>query len=76
MSVDGHTLTVVASDGFDLTPVQCESFIINPGERFDFLLTTNKPVDTYWVRVVSIEVSRSFFYHVVNVGTGALGPYP
>eukprot|EP00111_Clytia_hemisphaerica_P000191 TCONS_00000475-protein len=57
VSVDRHTLTVVASDGYDLAPVQCESFIINPGERFDFLLTTNQTIENYWIRIVSMEAN-------------------
>ena len=66
VSVDNHTLTVVASDGYDLAPVQCESFIINPGERFDFLLTTNQTVDDYWIRIVSMEVSLFFSFSSIS----------
>ena len=59
ISVDSHNLTLVASDGYDLKQRIVESIIINPGERFDFLLDANQPVGNYWVRAVSMEVSRS-----------------
>ena len=65
VSVDGHNLKVVATDGFDITPYPCESIIINPGERFDFLLTADQNVGNYWIRVDSIEVS-TFQYSKVQ----------
>ena len=49
VSVDGHQITVVASDGCDIRPLQVESFVINPGERFDFTLTADQPTGNYWV---------------------------
>ena len=33
VSVDGHKMSVAASDGSDLVPKEVESFVINPGER-------------------------------------------
>ncbi|XP_052281150.1 uncharacterized protein LOC127878662 [Dreissena polymorpha] len=44
VSIDAHTLTVVASDGYDIDPEEMESFVINPGERFDFEIMANQPV--------------------------------
>ncbi|KAH3694162.1 uncharacterized protein LOC127861637 [Dreissena polymorpha] len=58
ISIDSHTLTVVASDGYDLKPVEAESFVINPGERFDFEITANQPVDNYWIRGITLEKGR------------------
>ncbi len=49
VSVDGHGISVVASDGCDIRPVKVESFVINPGERFDFTLTADQPAGNYWV---------------------------
>ncbi|KAL0106109.1 hypothetical protein PUN28_016084 [Cardiocondyla obscurior] len=50
ISVDNHTLYVVSSDGRDLEPVQAESLVTYAGERFDFILEMNQPVDNYWMR--------------------------
>ncbi|XP_052258048.1 uncharacterized protein LOC127862822 [Dreissena polymorpha] len=59
VSVDGHTLTVVASDGYDLDPVDVESFVINPGERFDFEIMANQPVGNYWIRGITLEKGQN-----------------
>ncbi|XP_046357790.2 laccase-like [Haliotis rufescens] len=55
VSVHGHELTIVASDGYDLRPEVAESFIINPGERIDFILNTTNAVDNYWIRAQTLE---------------------
>ena len=50
MSVDGHSITVIASDGYDIEAEESKSFIINPGERFDFQLSADQSVCNYWIR--------------------------
>ncbi|XP_065665483.1 uncharacterized protein LOC136086912 [Hydra vulgaris] len=55
ISVDGHEISVVASDGYDIKPYSAESVIVHPGERFDFILNANKTIDNYWIRAESIE---------------------
>ncbi|XP_065673687.1 uncharacterized protein LOC105843944 isoform X3 [Hydra vulgaris] len=56
ISVDDHSLEMVASDGYDFQTFTVESFIINPGERYDFILEANRPVGNYWIRAVSLEI--------------------
>jgi len=56
VSIDGHVLTVVSSDGFEVQPREFESLIINPGERYDFIITANQPATDYWIRVDGMEV--------------------
>ena len=67
ISVDDHNLTVISSDAFDIEPIVVESFIINPGERFDFLLTADRPSGNYWIRAESMEVGsvslKLYFYY-------------
>ena len=58
VSVDGHNITVIASDGYDMEPEEAESFIINPGERFDFELLANQPIGNYWIRGITVVKSR------------------
>ncbi|XP_065666462.1 uncharacterized protein LOC136087501 [Hydra vulgaris] len=55
ISVDGHEISVIASDGYDIKPYSAESVIVQPGERFDFILNANKTIDNYWIRAESIE---------------------
>ncbi|XP_065652013.1 uncharacterized protein LOC100198324 [Hydra vulgaris] len=56
ISIDGHSLEVISSDGYDIEPWIVESFIINPGERYDFILTADQPYGNYWIRADSLEV--------------------
>lgn len=58
ISVDGHYLTVIESDGYPIQPMVAESFIINPGERFDFLLEAIRPIGNYWIRGKTLEKRR------------------
>lgn len=58
ISVDGHVLTVLESDGYSIQPMMVESFIINPGERFDFQLEAIRPVGNYWIRAKTLENKR------------------
>ncbi|XP_046583061.1 laccase-like [Haliotis rubra] len=55
VSVHGHELTIVASDGYDLRPEVAESFVINPGERMDFIINTTNTVDNYWIVAQTLE---------------------
>ncbi|XP_049881247.1 uncharacterized protein LOC126377517 isoform X2 [Pectinophora gossypiella] len=50
MSVDGHNITVIASDGFDLEPITATSLVTYAGERYDFILDANNEIDNYWIR--------------------------
>ncbi|XP_022087951.1 laccase-like isoform X2 [Acanthaster planci] len=51
VSVDGHNLTIIASDGSPVEPVEADFYIIYGGERFDFVLDANATVGNYWMRV-------------------------
>ncbi|XP_063393914.1 uncharacterized protein LOC134679036 [Cydia fagiglandana] len=50
MSVDGHNITVIASDGYDLEPITATSLVTYAGERYDFILEANNEIDNYWIR--------------------------
>ncbi|XP_053620154.1 uncharacterized protein LOC128680776 [Plodia interpunctella] len=50
MSVDGHNITVIASDGYDLEPITATSLVTYAGERYDFILDANSEIDNYWIR--------------------------
>ncbi|XP_065678987.1 LOW QUALITY PROTEIN: uncharacterized protein LOC100210525 isoform X1 [Hydra vulgaris] len=56
ISVDNHTLTVISSDGYDVKPREFESLIINPGDMYDFLITANQIISSYWIRADSLEL--------------------
>ncbi|XP_075986047.1 uncharacterized protein LOC142983100 [Anticarsia gemmatalis] len=50
LSVDGHNITVIASDGYDLQPITTTSLVTYAGERYDFILDANNEIDNYWIR--------------------------
>ena len=51
MSLDGHTLTVNASDGADVDPVEVNSLVLHNGERYDVAIDTpGKKETTYFIR--------------------------
>jgi len=57
-SVDGHKLSVVATDGFWVEPVEeVDYIIIHTGERYDFLLNATETGMNYIMRAETLEVS-------------------
>ena len=57
ISVDGHVLKVVASDGMEIEPVMATHLVVTVGERYDFEIVADQPVENYWVRAQTMEVS-------------------
>jgi FtsP/CotA-like multicopper oxidase with cupredoxin domain len=52
--IDGHPLTVIASDGAPLQPVMVDNLVVNVGERFDVLLKADQD-GVYWVRAATLD---------------------
>ncbi|XP_050712599.1 uncharacterized protein LOC126996265 [Eriocheir sinensis] len=50
VSVDGHRLTIIATDGSPIKPFATDSFVIYAAERFDVVIEANQTVDNYWIR--------------------------
>ncbi|XP_055539968.1 uncharacterized protein LOC129726845 [Wyeomyia smithii] len=51
LSIEGHNMTVIASDSFDINPIEdLASFVSYAGERFDFVLRANQPIGNYLMR--------------------------
>ena len=61
MSIDGHKLTVVGTDGYWLEPIkEVDYVIIHSGERYDFLLdATQTSLENYWIRAETLEIDTS-----------------
>jgi len=51
--IDGHSLTVIATDGAPMRPVEVDNLLLSPGERYDVLL---KATGKYaaWIRAVTL----------------------
>ena len=62
VSVDGHVLNIISSDGSDVTTKQVESFIMFSGERYDFWIDAVDPMQSsgnYWIRVETLEKTQN-----------------
>ena len=69
LSIDEHNLTVISTDGSLIEPIPTQFIILHTGERYDFILTANRPragVNDYWIRAETLEV---------DLGAGG-PPYP
>lgn len=51
ISIDNHTMLVIASDGRYFEPVMVDSLVTYAGERFDFVVDANQISGNYWIRV-------------------------
>ena len=59
-SIDGHKLTVVATDGYWINPIDnVDYIIIQTGERYDFLLNATEKVKDYWIRAETLEINKT-----------------
>ena len=52
--IDGHPLTVIASDGSPLKPVVVDNLVIAPGERYDVLLKAQGR-GVHWIRAATLD---------------------
>lgn len=58
ISIDGHRLTVIATDGRNVEPFEVDYIVVHAGERYDFLINTinNDDQPGYWIRAQTLEV--------------------
>jgi FtsP/CotA-like multicopper oxidase with cupredoxin domain len=52
--IDGHLLTVIATDGAPVQPIQVDNLVLAPGERYDVLLKAVQE-GARWVRAVTLD---------------------
>lgn len=50
LSIDGHKLYIVASDGADIQPILVDSFYVTVSETVDFEIKTDQRPGRYWFR--------------------------
>jgi FtsP/CotA-like multicopper oxidase with cupredoxin domain len=51
--IDGHPLTVIASDGAPIVPIKVDNLTFSPGERYDVLLTADQS-GSAWIRAATL----------------------
>jgi FtsP/CotA-like multicopper oxidase with cupredoxin domain len=52
--IDGHPLTVIATDGMPVRPVTVDDLQLEVGERFDVLLKADQD-GAFWIRAVTLD---------------------
>ena len=50
VSINGHKLKVMASDGYLVEPVEVDYISLQSGERYDFLVEANQEIGNYWMK--------------------------
>lgn len=62
VSIDNHTLIVIAFDGHYIEPIHVDTINIYAGERFDFILFPNQAISNYWIRANGVmDCDERFF---------------
>lgn len=49
ISVEGHKLLAIATDGMPIQPIEVDSLTIFGGERWDFVVNATEEVAPYWI---------------------------
>ncbi|KAF3424015.1 hypothetical protein E2986_05263 [Frieseomelitta varia] len=49
--IEGHSLTVIATDGQPIEPTVVNSIVSLAGERYDFIIDTNRVPGAYWIQL-------------------------
>jgi iron transport multicopper oxidase len=49
MSIDNHPLTIIEADGVATVPHTVDIIEMLAGMRYSVILTTNQPIDNYWI---------------------------
>jgi FtsP/CotA-like multicopper oxidase with cupredoxin domain len=52
--IDGHPLTVIATDGMPVAPVTVDNLLLGVGERYDVLLKADQD-GAFWVRAATLD---------------------
>lgn len=77
ISIDGHNLTVFASDGAQIEPYTVQAVVMHPGESFDISVVANQlhvGDGNFWVRAQTLEVACSAARSLPPVRAGTSWP--
>lgn len=71
--IDGHRLTVIATDGTSVKPVTVDNLLISIGERYDVLVDA-KEGGAFWIRAVTLDGNE--VRAVLRTGSATQGEPP
>ncbi|KAJ9592213.1 hypothetical protein L9F63_001214, partial [Diploptera punctata] len=64
VTVQGHRLTLIASDGNSVKPVEVDYFdiftVVEEGERYDFILNANQQAKSYWIEMRGLGPCKQY----------------
>ncbi|XP_063982871.1 uncharacterized protein LOC135165467 isoform X2 [Diachasmimorpha longicaudata] len=66
VAIDDHKMLIVGSETGIFDPVEVDTMILNGGERYDFVLITDKPPGNYWIRYRALGDCHKDDVHVAE----------
>ncbi|XP_061175858.1 uncharacterized protein LOC133184799 [Saccostrea echinata] len=77
ISIDGHTLRIIGSNGYSIKSLSVDSFIIYPGERIEFTVKRINPgIQNFWIRAEAIETVNKVEVRAILRYKGAHAVHP
>ncbi|KAJ7124460.1 laccase 17 [Mycena epipterygia] len=68
VSIDGHTMDIIETDGIETVPLTVSSFEIHVAQRYSAIFTANNAVNNYWLRApMDGEVGNSPTLDINNI---------
>nr|BAJ83487.1 laccase 2 [Riptortus pedestris] len=75
LTIQGHPLVLIATDGEPVHPVVVNTIISFSGERYDFVITADQPVGAYWIQARGLGECGIKRVQQLGVLRYARGPY-
>ncbi|XP_014240544.1 laccase-5 [Cimex lectularius] len=75
LTIQGHPLVLIATDGEPVHPVVVNTIISFSGERYDFVITADQPVGAYWIQARGLGECGNKRVQQLAVLRYARGPY-
>jgi iron transport multicopper oxidase len=73
VSIDNHTMTVIAADGVETVPHNVNVMDVLAGQRYDVVVAANQPVGNYWINTILGGGNPARNLHLnVTLGRGIL----
>ncbi|RZF37807.1 hypothetical protein LSTR_LSTR007169 [Laodelphax striatellus] len=75
LTIQGHPLILIATDGEPVHPVVVNTIISFSGERYDFVINAEQPVGAYWIQARGLGECGNKRVQQLAILRYARGPY-
>nr|AWK23445.1 laccase 2 [Chrysomela populi] len=75
LTIQGHDLTLIATDGEPVHPVKINTIISFSGERYDFVINANQQQGAYWIQLRGLGECGVTRVQQLAILRYARGPY-